>query len=239
MRNAPVWKKPIYFALVTDPRGGTHWLRNALNTHFRISVSDELFNPTIRVKSGTENAAAKTIIADWQREAARDAGRTAIGTLAPRKPYDGSEVPCPRLWESIAESHTHFVTLYRDNLLRQFLSEKIAALTHNWECFRPRTKDPPPLRLDPHEFKAHVKAMWLHRSIVDSRFRNRFVTSYEELLTNWRPTVARILEFLDVLAQDIEERTYKQEHRPLDKAIANYREIAEVVVELGCERWLA
>jgi len=223
------------FAIISGARSGTHMLRLALSQHPDIHVSHELLNPD-RLGHRFGEETAETIIREWQQEHYREVKQ--LGSLLHRDLYNRSEEIPGDPWRDVRRSHAKFISLYRYNLLRKVLSGRTAFVHKNWQCTSPRTKELPPITLDPDHLESHCRKEWRSFGLVDARLPRHFVISYEDLVSDWTYHTMAMQEYLGVTPVQLHPRTHKQETRSLREAIANYDEIADRVCEMGCEDWL-
>lgn len=220
------------FAIISAPRFGTHLLRTALNEHPDIHVSREILNPALLKHSSKRGL---DILREWCRTSHTEAW---VGTLLHRDLYWASRSKEIAVWDEVAKTHGRFVSVVRDNMLRAYLSILVARQLRSWLCFEARVKKASPVHMPPEALVEFCAKCWSYYGKVDTRYSPRHVVTYEEMCLNWAETMAGVQGFLGVPARPLSQVTYKQETRSLQESIRNYSEIAKVVEDLGCARWL-
>jgi hypothetical protein len=211
-------------------------MRSGLNGHPEIQVSPELLNPARALKL-LKTQTGETIISNWQTSARkRHPAKTHFGSLLHRNLY---WVPVKGdVWKAVDRLHDKSISLVRDNILRKYLSQLVALALKDWDSYRVRTKAVPKLTVNVKDLHEHAQACWKFFGTVDLRYLDRLVITYEDLTTRWDETINKIEQFLGVAEVKLPQVTVKQETRSLRDSIVNYDEVAKVVTDWGCDRWL-
>jgi hypothetical protein len=221
------------FALIAAPRFGTHLLRNALNGHPDIYVSREILNPTV-FKHG--NRTGVIVLQEWYNAPHPEA---CVGTLLHRDLYWPPISNEFEVWDEVARTQDKVISVVRDNLLKAYLSRLVAMRqTRDWGCFKVRTKKVTPMHMKAKDLLHFCNKFWGYYGRVDLRYFPRLMVTYEEMCLNWSETMVTIQKFLGAPVIPLPQVTYKQETRSLRDSILNYSEIAKVVGDIGCGRWL-
>ena len=228
---------PIYFALIMDRRSGSTMLRNTLNQNPQIDCSDEIFNSYEAIDGAGwsgEIGYGATVEVFWRwRRADRSPEVKAVGTLIHRWQAEFF----PGLIQLTRGLHTRFICIYRDNLLRQFLSEMIAMNTSIWSSDPEFVKTLPKMDISPEALRLFVATRISERA-QDWTFQPRIEYSLENLFRGWDGITERLQHYIGVSPQPLIPTSKKQETRLLKDSIANYDEIAETVVNIGHSEWL-
>ena len=228
--------RTIYFAIIADRRTGSTMLRKTLNQHPQIHCSGEIFNSFTAVDGCKNNEVdyARTMGAFWEwRRSEHPDTASSIGTSIHR----WQAGLFPGLWELTKGVHSRFICLYRENLLRHFLSEMIAMKTGKWSCDPTHVENLAKVYVDPIALDLFIQTRRREQA-EDWRFQCRIEYPLERLVENWEVESTRIQHFLGVTPQPLTMATQKQETRLLSKAIDNYEEVAELVKQLGHPEWL-
>jgi hypothetical protein len=116
------------------------------------------------------------------------------------------------------------IHLVRDNLLRRFLSHRVASATRVWgdgDGHKPSTVK---IKLSAWELFLDIRRT-LHqaeRTRVLFRRLSFLELTYENLCADFTGSFARVCKFLGASYENLTPRTFKQENRSLREAIVNY-----------------
>ncbi len=228
---------PIYFALIMDRRSGSTLLRDTLNQHPQIDCSGEIFNSFAGldgIPGSHERGYGATMEVFWNwRRAERASDTKAIGTLIHRWQTEFF----PGLMELTRGLHTRFICVYRDNLVRQFLSELIAMNTATWSSDPKFVENLPKMTMDPDALSTYIHTRYRER-VHDWHFQPRIEYSLEHLIEDWDKVMERIQLYLGLKPEPLEPTSQRQETRRLEDAIANYGAVEHLVLQLGHPEWL-
>jgi len=212
-------------------------LGETLNTHLQIDCSGEIFNSFAASDGLLSNevgyGGTMATYWRWRHRPNRKGTTVAVGTLIHRWQAE----LFPGLWELTRGLHTRFIVLYRENLLRHFISELIAMQTGRW------TSDPatlvgiPRVTVDPEALRIFVATRYRERA-EDWRFQPRIEYSMERLMRDWEAVSTRIQQFIGVSQVPLVRTKQKQETRKLSDILANYDEVVETVAQLKHPEWL-
>lgn len=222
------------FLLLTTPRSGTMMLADALDelsciTLYNLYASNP-DNPGQHHRNWEE----------WQGE--KDSAITHRGTTMHRV-GDGwikslSPVSPDRFWRMLNSKHDCCICLRRENILRQYLSQKVGVILRGYGVYAPRTRDPGPVRVPIAEFIEHARSLQYLQERIDAEFPESLRVTYEQLCNNWDGEMLRIQRYLGLPSGRLKLVTIKQETRLLREAIQNYDEIAHYLKGQGWEEWL-
>ncbi len=228
--------KLVYFAVIADRRSGSMMLQETLNQHSQIHCSGEMFN-SFAAEDGcihNETGYAATVGKFWNwRRAEHLPEIKAIGTLIHRWQAE----LFPGLWELTGGLHSRFICIYRQNLLRQFLSELIAMQTGIWSCDPANVKGLAKVHIDPTTLALYIDTRRVERS-NDWRFQPRIEWPLEKLVQDWESISTRLQHYLRVDPQPLPLTSQRQETRAIRKIVSNYSEVVETVTRLGNPDWL-
>ena len=215
--------------VVFEPRSGTHLMRRTLNLHSQISCSDEILQPG-RMKSLRQNTAREAFYT-WHNAQ----GVPVSCALMHRTNY---EVPMPEDgWAQAEDMHEKFVRIYRANMLKQFLSSRVAMGTRNWSSLKARRGKLAKIHLNLKDFEFWLNFVNESRG-HDADFQPQLVIEYQSFIENFKAITKVLQDFIGVEHEELEMTGVKQEGRSLEEAISNFDEVARFVSERGHEDWL-
>jgi len=220
--------------ILAEPRSGSSWLLETLNSHRDIALESELYNQAIygEVKSFQQIEKEKlgTCIAYLENKLARE-----------RKKYTGCKILInqlrfisPDFPRYFIENYrqAHFIFLLRENAVSAQISLTIAHRHQIWHC----TKDedikkkkvhirPPELYTNLERFRELKETAW---KLLEDYEVNRIRLTYEELFADKDAVIKRICKFLNIPAGRIVFSTEKKGNpfRP-EEIIENYEEVKE------------
>lgn len=223
------------FVIQSLPRCGTHLLRTALCSHGEITCFGEVFNPGSEIHGYPAKHPTVTDVLGHCLSQSQQTGFVAhayVG-LADHEIGPGLDHAFRRradvnvahgLWEAIPRD-TPMVTLYRENLLKRYVSQLIAERRQIWLISKGDVVPP-------------VERIWIDSglmlkdfartetlmSIAQSRFPSALRVSYEQLVEDAEFTFRSILEHMGAPIRSLVPGTSKV-GRPLGETIVNYREV--------------
>ncbi|UXI70099.1 sulfotransferase [Tahibacter amnicola] len=226
---------PVRFVVVSARRSGSNMLCTLLDAHPDVLCHHELFNPR------GVFAALSCRTAPWcmdelrQRDAdpsgflaqvwRRSAGYRAVGFKM--TPGQSPSV----LAAMLDDPGIRKIVLRRRNLVRTFVSERIAEAIDQWELYdaAERMPDRPRVRVDVGALLHHVADVQGFYRAVTGQMRatgQRWLeVAYETLAVH--DAQSRLFDWLDVpaLPEAVTARSVRQNPEPLEQLIANFREV--------------
>ena len=223
------------FIILTEQRTGSCHLEYLLDSHEMAKVGGELFNPSYE-------RSAKEVLVQGFAHLRRD---DPIGYLETFFSQPFSEPPThigfrlfyshgrasrqQLVWNSLQNMpDLKVIHLQRKNLLKNFLSLKLAEASSVWM----RNKSDPaltyqPIVLDHGECVQHFKAREQNIERFDQFFlkKPRIDVFYEDLVNREKQQLDRVLKFLGLEAQSLTSRTGKQNTQELSELILNYSQL--------------
>lgn len=155
--------------------------------------------------------------------ASRDAVGCKLHACQPDPGWDRWETA----WDYLASDPAiKVIHLYRQSLLAQLASWKIADLLDRWGD-QTDVVERPVIRIDPGEL------VWFHRwnelayRVRLTRLRRHAIltVAYEDLRDQWQATLERVLRFIGVEPRPLAPCAKQCETRPLREVISNYHEL--------------
>lgn len=209
--------------IVTGPgRTGSQLLLTALQQHSQIHCLGEIFLPQYYRETYLPAGKSKTrdILDTW--------------LCPPEKKLFGFSVLYPELFrskytpdliEELIARRFRIIHVSRDNLLRRFLSHKIARKTGVWRDAKGDNSTTLKVHITPWELLSDIRRVMKRCKIVRMRLGHLpFLNiSYEAMCNDFPGTFSRVCDFLGVPYEDLKPETFKQESRSLQESITNYR----------------
>ena len=228
------------FVILANGRSGSNMLVTTLDEHPNVQCVGEVFNPGSSF--GYEKWARKSLRRRIADRYARDYSiESYLDSCCVRDPRSrthavGFKVIYPGQfdrWASLRYSwrkhNFRVISLFRRNLLRKYISSKIARRDGTWSSSEKRDAAIR-IRFDLTEFKREVARMEAIYALLDSltlEFRGIRIV-YEELLQDYVSGIQEVLRFLEVSdaeADSIKPRTVRQNPSRISDLIENYDEI--------------
>jgi hypothetical protein len=202
-------------------------LRTSLDRHPEIVALTEVFNPDwLPDADFHEDTPPPAILNDHVFcEYPPEIG--AVGFTLHRS--DARVVNWPHLWRRLeGDEQLSVISLRRENLLRRYLSFQIMV--------DPASDPQQPMVFRPEVLLAEFQRREAEAAAFDRRFAGHplLPVSYEQLCTDYQPTVARIQAFLGVPARRLAPGTQQTGPRRLCDWIANFDELVRI---FAATRW--
>lgn len=214
----------VRFLILTRPRTGSNLLLDFLNSNRGSFARSEVF----RNLHGRDH-------------------RRVLGRIFRRYPfyiravgfkifYDHPlDAACPELWDGLAADETiRVIHLDRENVLRSFVSQKIAEKTNVWLDKRGGRAGERPareknVRLDEAELRREFEQTRRWRQEGEARFQRHPLLhlSYEDLTGRPDEAFARVCGFLGVPFRRPRTSLKRQNPERLGELVVNYRELKD------------
>lgn len=234
------------FVVLAAPRTGSNWLCSMLDSHPEVLCHHELFNPAgihaaLSWRGGAVDAVDVGAVLGTQAERdrapldfvarvwSRARGCRAVGFKLNRGQNEAAFTAV------LADRGVRKILLRRDNRLKTFVSERIAARTGLWESYpdSPRSQEQVRIRVDLGELRRHIDENRAYYGSLTAELAGQDVLAlrYEDLVADgahasetgaWRP----VFDFLGVGAAELKAETRKQNATDLRQIILNFDEVA-------------
>jgi LPS sulfotransferase NodH len=241
-------REPRRFVVLAAPRTGSNWLCSMLDSHPDVLCHHELFNPAgihvalswrggasgLAAALGTMEERDRAPLAFLERVWGLSRGGHAVGFKLNRGQNETA------FEAALADSGVSKILLRRDNRLKTFVSERIAAHTGLWESYpdSPRSDRQVRIRIDLDELRRHIDENRAYYAALLAALRGQRVLAlrYEELVASasaWRP----VFDFLAVEPAELRAETRKQNSTDLREIILNFAEVEAALrsTELAAE----
>ena len=233
------------FVMLSYARCGSNMLKAMLNEHPQITCFGEIFNPAYGkgYLKWVDKSFLKRLSHKYLREYCIEnylndicAIQTTDDTQAVgyKVMYPGQFARYPYFRDYWKINEFKIIRLTRHNLLRRYLSSKIANKEYLWSSsnYRGRLVTIP---VDLDDLKRSINCLESIDCQIDTLAEEfqYLKVSHEQIVSNRMSSLRNIFEFLGVdrdKAEKIEPRTVKQNPGKLNMLIENYEEVREVLV---------
>ena len=220
------------FLIVGLPRSGTTLLHTYLNNHPDIWSHGETDITTFQ-----DPEQIKNLFSPYP------ANIKAVGAkiLLPA----GGNFEVERIIKDLDDSEhpPNYIFLYRENLLRWYISLKIAERTHQWSVSDNQKAIPLHLKqieVDTknliQDFNQAQQNIVCYKKLFHKR--REMVISYEELVHNPEVKLLEVQEFLGVHPVKLKSLLKKQNPELLPRLVLNFKEVTEVLRRTSYEKFL-
>ena len=236
------------FVILCSERTGSNLLISYLNSHPRIRAYGELFNfeyifPNPAMVYNPQYYLEKCIFRPYPphiqavgykmfyHQARYTESRAGNFSLVSRKLTRHQKEGVSSVWDYLSHrKDIHIIHLERHNLLRAYISKKIASKTDKWALYKHEAR-PYKISLSPEEF---FKSIEKHTEIKNDSLtafapHSLYTVSYRELTEDPHCTLSGIQSFLHLPEKELRTKTVKQNPFPLEEILLNYREIREAL----------
>jgi LPS sulfotransferase NodH len=225
------------FVILAAPRTGSNWLCSLLNSHSDILCHHEVFNPNgifyaLDFRDGTLDLGTidernRQPLEFLNRIWRHPLGSTCIGFKMTRGQDE-------RVLQAVLDDRAvRKIVLRRRNVLRTYVSEKIAEQTGRWEAYESSELKEKPSRVcvKIEDLRDHVR---LNDAFYD-RLEQTLWLSGQRCMAVWYEQLFAIdahswlLKFLDVSPANLIAKSVKQNPDDLTQLISNYHEFESAV----------
>ena len=229
------------FIVLSRQRSGSNLLVNALQSRPEFKVYGEIFRGGVdeSVKTAVRKSASdyldKNIFTDYPSPI------KAVGfkIFYQHPVWD----PSGNVWQYLREMEDlRVIHLRRHNLLKSFVSWKIAQKTDVWKQANDASLElDKRVEISPEECVAFFEQTLQQEKIADERFSGKplLQTTYESLTSQFAEQMDLIQEFLNVDPLPIAMKTVKQNPESLSELIINYDELSHAFSGTRWEAYLA
>lgn len=230
----PFGARPLY--LLAEPRSGSSWLMNTLNSHAEIAMEGERLNPNcfpearqfIRIPFSAYPACLNFLEKGTHPE---NASWTGCKLLLPHLEQVGKDFPSA-LTDRVACRGGRFLFLTRRDLLAARISQDLAKVSGRWHVYRKEPLVGKTLTGDPRIIWTRMDHSWNQRERIRRALDSRTVPVldlvYEELFHRPRFWLRRIALFLNVPFRGFRrDKEIRGNPRSPRQVLSNYSQVAE------------
>jgi len=224
--------------ILAEPRSGSTWLTETLNSHPQVNLLGELLNPRLFPEAAAFPGLNPERFSEPLQYLDRKLGRT-------RDRYFGCKILLNHL-NHISPSFTglflaaypdaYYVFLTRKNLVKSLVSAQIAEQSNRWQLHPGEEHPLTPIHIDPAWLKDRLGQRQALRNRVAAQLTaagcRQIEIAYEDLFDNREDTIRRISEFLHLSGQDIRfSPKIKCTPTNLADIISNHAEVCQALEE--------
>jgi LPS sulfotransferase NodH len=219
-----------HFLIVSAPRSGTTMMVDYLNCHPRVQCRGEILNPDYGCYGNPVGMDKPRLELHVKSFFVKRAG-VMLGAKILTNQLDESSIGLEDLIDFLDQPR--IIVLYREQLLEQYASLKLAEHTGVWHSNKAARSEP--IWLDPCEFvqfAARERWMWRENMAalvgIDAHF-----LSYEQLTNDARGAMRDVFAFLGLKRCPVNSFVAKLHDKPLSEKLANYQDFVKTGIAAG------
>ena len=230
----------VKFLVLTQARTGSNMLVSMLDSHPNIKCYGEVFNPSssFGYVNWQRNSYLRRIANKYIRDYNVEKYIYSLLSVGPKDNtqavgfkviYPGQFDRWPNLRYYCRENNFKIISLIRQNLIRKYVSSRIANYEGAWSAREHRNKRVS-IKVDLSDLSRFIDRMETIYHLIDTlsvEFRGIKI-SYEELSSNRDSVMTEVFQYLGIKEFEIEAlkaKTAKQNPERLDQIIENYDEV--------------
>ncbi len=222
---------PVF--VIAAPRTGSYLLLDYLDSHPEISSLGEIINPDIVRGIRTKFISKPEVI--FHIKTSLNTSKQVNGVI--KLISDQMQVHKLTVDDiKMAFPDAKFIILYRESLLRQYISYMASKETGTWKLDKDKNiekwnRSSFTFKLDPAELKEFcysVKQFYLDILEKDWIKKESLVLSYEELIGSSKSEIGKkLFSFLNLPPVEVETNLKKMNERTIEEIVTNYNEVKE------------
>ncbi len=231
VRLAALCRSPakVPFLILGEARTGTNLLADLLRSHPKVSVAGEILNPYN--PEGIRLSLRPAAVLRHIRRALRALDGECRGAQTHIQHFRLHGIPIEMLCGELPE--IRFIVIYRRSLAEQFVSWKLAKQSGRWVGNSDSAVHKTRCIVEPQEFQAwcaNVRDRFAEVTNCSALWERSISIAYEDIATSPQSILAeRVFPFLGVEPISVQTRLRKQNPRPLNQCVENYREVADLL----------
>ncbi|MFD1001721.1 sulfotransferase [Ohtaekwangia kribbensis] len=221
-------KSYIPFVILSEPRSGSTMLHTYLNSHTQIKSYGEVLRENI------EANAIATETAPYIESLAFKPHATALKAIGLKLFYEYYEDA--RYSNSfnyvINRKDVKIIYLIRRDILKVYVSLKIAQKTNVWSSIKSAENEPrPKIAIDRNDYIQFREEHLRHRRLFVTLLKDHplLEVAYEDLVQNPQPVLKSIQQFLGVKPKALFTLLKQQNPGSVESMITNYDEVKDIV----------
>jgi len=227
-----------YLFILAEPRSGSTWLTETLNSHPQVRLLGELLNPKLFPEVAVFPGLNRERLSEPLQYLDRKLKKTGVRYPGCKILLNHLNQISPDFLGLILATYptAHYLFLTRKNLVKSLVSVKIAEQSDRWHLHPGEEHPLTPIHIDPAWLKDRLKQRQLLRTRMASQLAasgcRQMKIAYEDLFDNREDTIRQISKFLHLPGQDIRfSRKIKSTPTNLEKIIANYADVCRALQE--------
>lgn len=216
------------FVILSEPRSGSTMLHTYLNSHTQIKSYGEVLRENIEANGITKET---TPYVEGLAFKPHTPALKAIGLKLFYEYYDD-----PRYSESfnyvLKRKDVKILYLVRRDILKVYVSLKIAQKTNEWSRVKPASNEPRTrITIDRNDYIQFREEHLRHRRLFATLLKDHLLLeiTYEDLVQNPQPVLELIQQFLGVKPKVLFTLLKQQNPGSVVSLITNYDEIKDIV----------
>jgi len=204
------------FFIAASSRKGTHLIETALARRPDVQVHGQVFSfPDFH--PACNSAELASLLFDQYQDVAIVSGAWRAGIDR-----------YPEIWDEMRARRVGVIHLHRRNMLRWYVSLRIAETTNNWISVVPPTDSTIRVLVDLVDFQNAIEVDRDYERQIDEWFTDSHVLHiwYEDMAADFAAHIKRVQWFLGLRPVPLTPGCYKQQRLPLSEVISNYAELA-------------
>lgn len=221
-------KDYIPFVILSEPRSGSTMLHTYLNSHTQVKSYGEVLRENIEANAIDKETAPYI---DTLAFKPHTPTLKAIGLKLFYEYYKD-----PRYTESfryvVNRNDVKIIFLIRRDILKVYVSLKIAQKTNVWSSVKSATNEPrPQITIDRNDYIKFREEHLRHRRLFTTLLKDHplLEVAYEDLVQNPQPILKSIQQFLGVKPKVLFTLLKQQNPGSVESLITNYDEVKDIV----------
>jgi len=213
------WICPNSFLILGTVRSGTTLLSDYLNCHARVHCRGEILNPDYQYYGNPRGMDRQRLALHVESFFVKRPGRLAGAKLMT---YQLDEMPIT-LGEIVdVLGQPRVIVLYRQRILEQYASLKLAERDNMWHVNKP--VDSRPIWIDPKSllaFAQRERRMWRDNAPTLAQVPAHYL-SYEQLTSDGARAMRGVFDFLGLDSCPVDSWLVRQNPKPLESKVVNH-----------------
>jgi LPS sulfotransferase NodH len=228
--NQLLTKKHQYvsFVILCEPRTGSTLLHTYLNFHPNIKSYGEAIREHIEKNHSADAGFLKNNIF-------KPHGRhlKAVGLKLFYFYYDHPAY-ADAFKEIIEQKDIKIIHLIREDILKLYVSLKLAQKTNTWSSSNANQKNKPKIFVKADEFKLFAETYVQRQQYFKTQFKTHdvLVVRYEDLIMDSRAVLEKTQKFLGVKPKHLSSLLKKQNADALESVVVNYHEVHNTIEQI-------
>ncbi len=227
----------VKFIILGRSRTGSNFLRGLLASRGGVTVLGEIFKNPAKIEWGTKGfpvgfGAGHRYQRDPIGFLERDVFRPLPGSVEALGfklfYYHAAEPGRKQVWDHLRQrKDVRIIHLMRRNILKTHLSRQRAGRNDEWVSLSKPALEEEPIELSIEECQQQFEQTrrWEHEFaalFIDVPMMNLY---YEDLVSQHETVMVDVQDFLGLEVRPVAPQTFKQSHRPMAEAIANFEQL--------------
>ena len=215
------------FALLCAPRTGSTLLHTYLNFHPHVKSYGEIIREKFEYNPNDEGSIVRKVFMPYSKNL------KAIGLKLFYDYYKGEPHYNNAFQEILSKSDMKIIHLVRKDILKLYVSLKIAEKTNVWSTGKSAAYLDTRISIDADDFIRFRKTYIDNKELVTTLFQHHSVLEicYEDLTTDTENVLEKVQQFLGVEQHELKTLLKKQNIESPEKYILNYETVKSAIDE--------